>query len=188
MWSYYWSVTICTCNILMIDSKSISTSNAFRCVPENPDKLLSEPRPMTPYGGISQSLQWRHNGHDSVSSHQPHDCLLNRLFRRRSKKTSNLRVTDLCAGNSPGTGEFPGQMASNTENVSIWWRHHDIDLTQWRAWVSSFEQIWAWILTVASVIELGYALAFVQVGAGPLFSTKALPIYKLILTHHRLNM
>ena len=32
------------------------------------------------------TLHWRHNGHDSVSNHQPHDCLLNRLFRRRSKK------------------------------------------------------------------------------------------------------
>ena len=40
-------------------------------------------------------LQWRHNGRDSVSNHQPHDCLLNRLFRRRSKKTSKLRVTGL---------------------------------------------------------------------------------------------
>ena len=47
------------------------------------------------------SLQWRHNGRDGVSNHQPHDCLLNRLFRRRSKKTSKLRVTGLCAGNSP---------------------------------------------------------------------------------------
>ena len=28
------------------------------------------------------------------------------------------------AANSPGTGEFPAQMASNAENVSIWWRHH----------------------------------------------------------------
>ena len=28
-------------------------------------------------------------------------------------------------GNSPGTGEFPAQMASSAENVSIWWRHHD---------------------------------------------------------------
>ena len=27
---------------------------------------------------------------------------------------------------SPGTGEFPAQMASNAENVSIWWRHHGI--------------------------------------------------------------
>ena len=50
------------------------------------------------------SLQWRHNGHDSVSNHQPHECLLNRLFRRRSKKTSKLRVTCLCAGNSPVPG------------------------------------------------------------------------------------
>ena len=68
-------------------------------------------------------LQLRNNGRDSVSNHQPHDCLLNCLFRRRSKKTSKLRVTGLYAGNSPETGEFPAQMASNAENVSIWWRH-----------------------------------------------------------------
>ena len=48
----------------------------------------------------------------------------NRLFRRRPKKTSKLCVTGLCAGNSPVTGEFPAQMASNAENVPIWWRHH----------------------------------------------------------------
>ena len=70
------------------------------------------------------SLRWRHNGRDSVSNHQPHHCLLNRLFRHRSKETSKLRVTGLCVGNSPGTGEFPAQRASNAENVSIWWRHH----------------------------------------------------------------
>ena len=70
------------------------------------------------------SLQWRHNGRDSVSNHQPYHCLLSRLFRRRSKKTSKLRVTGLCAGNSPVTGEFPAQLASKGENVSIWWRHH----------------------------------------------------------------
>ena len=72
------------------------------------------------------ALQWRHNGDDSVPIHQPHDRLLSRLFRRRSKKTSKLRVTGLCAGDSPVTGEFPAQMASNVENVSIWWRHHGL--------------------------------------------------------------
>ena len=46
------------------------------------------------------------------------------LFSFRSKKSWKLRVTGLCAGNSPGTGEFPAQMASYAENVSIWWRHH----------------------------------------------------------------
>ena len=71
------------------------------------------------------TLKWRHNGLDSVSNHQPHDCLPKRSFKRRSKKTWKLRVTGLCAGNSPETGEFPAQMASNAENVSIWWRHHE---------------------------------------------------------------
>ena len=70
------------------------------------------------------TLQWRYNEHDSVSNHQPHDCLLNRLFRHRSKKTPKLCVTGLCAENSPGTCEFPAQMASDAENVSIWSRHH----------------------------------------------------------------
>ena len=40
-------------------------------------------------------------------------------------KTSKLRVTGLCEGNSPVTGEFPAQRASYAENDSIWWRHHD---------------------------------------------------------------
>ena len=75
------------------------------------------------------ALRWRHNGCDSVSNHQPRECLLRRLIRRTSKKTSKLRVTGLCAGNSPETGEFPAQMASNAENVSIWWRHHGFSRT-----------------------------------------------------------
>ena len=75
------------------------------------------------------TLRWHHNGRDSVSNHQPHDSLHNRLFRRRSKKTSKLGVTDLFAGNSSGTGVFPAQMASNAENASIWWRHHDVIMT-----------------------------------------------------------
>ena len=68
-------------------------------------------------------LQWRHNERDGVSNHQTHDCLLNRLFRRRSKKTSKPRVTGLCVGNSSVTGGFPSQRVSNAENVSIWWLH-----------------------------------------------------------------
>ena len=69
-------------------------------------------------------LQWRHNERDGVSNHQPHNCLRNGLFRLRSEKTSKLRVTGLCEGNSPMTGEFPAQRVSNAEKVSIWWRHH----------------------------------------------------------------
>ena len=73
---------------------------------------------------LNVSLQWRHNGQDGFSNHQPHDCLLNRLSRCRSKKTSKLCVTGLCEGNSLVTGEFPAQVASKPENVSIWWCHH----------------------------------------------------------------
>ena len=55
-------------------------------------------------------LQWRHNEHGGVSNHHHHDCLLNRLFMRRSKKTPKLRVTGICEGihrwpvNSPHKG------------------------------------------------------------------------------------
>ena len=84
------------------------------------------------------TLQWHRNERDGVSNHQPHDCLLNRLFSHRSKKTSKLRVTGLCAWNSPVTGEFPAQRASNAENVSIRWRHHEMaDWGQWLVPVSN---------------------------------------------------
>ena len=121
--------------------------------PKAPITASHSIRPRMPYTGYlamfhicrycpkrHKTLLWRHNGRDGVSNHQPHDCLLNRSFRRWSKKTSKLRVTDLCAGNSPVTGEFPAQMASNAtdawalsvgciisgNNVSIWWRHHGL--------------------------------------------------------------
>ena len=55
----------------------------------------------------SCTLRWRHNDHDGVSNHQPYHCLLNRLFRRKSKKTSKLRVTGLCVGNSSGPVNSP---------------------------------------------------------------------------------
>ena len=68
-------------------------------------------------------LQWCHNERHGVSNHQPHVCLLSRLFGRTSKKTSQLLVTCVCVGNSPVTDEVPAQMASDVENVSIWGRH-----------------------------------------------------------------
>ena len=72
------------------------------------------------------TLQRRHNERDGVSNHRRLDHLLNRLCRRRAKKTSQLRVTGLCEGNSPVAGEFAAQRASKAENVSIGWRHHEI--------------------------------------------------------------
>ena len=62
-----------------------------------------------------QPLQWRHNEHVSVSNHQPHDCLLNRLFGRRSKKTPKLRITGVLGihrgpVNSPHKGQVTRKM------------------------------------------------------------------------------
>ena len=100
-----------------------------------PSSLIYVTRPQwvntCPYLSWYTALRWRHNKHHCVSNHQPHDCLLNRLFRCRSKEISKLRVTGLCAGKSPVTGEFPTQRASNAENVSIWWRHHGISLARY---------------------------------------------------------
>ena len=74
---------------------------------------------------LTHSLQWCMM-HDGISNHQPHDCLLNRLFKAQIKETSKLCITGLCEGNSLVTGEFPTQRASNAENVSIWWCHHGL--------------------------------------------------------------
>ena len=83
---------------------------------------------VTGYGAptqFSQSIDVIPEKNTAVEMHNSQNIHYNgRLFKRRSKKTSKLRVTGLCAGNSPVTGKFPAQMASIAENVSIWWRHH----------------------------------------------------------------
>ena len=93
-----------------------------------------------------RSLQWRHNGQDSVSNHQPHECLLNRIFSRRSKKTSKLRVTGLCVGNSSVTGEFPHKWPVTRKMFSFWWLHHVIpgekDGRHWVAVCGAPTQFW----------------------------------------------
>ena len=58
-------------------------------------------------GGVSRISQWHHNRRDGASNHRHLDCLLDRLFRRRAKKASKLRVTGFCEGNPPMTGGFP---------------------------------------------------------------------------------
>ena len=57
------------------------------------------------------------------------------VYSGDKKTPSKFHVTGLCAGNSPGTGEFLAQMASHAENVSIWERHHVGTLsTSWALW------------------------------------------------------
>ena len=100
-----------------------------------------------------------------VSNHHPYDCLLNRSFRRRSKKTSKLRATGFCEVKSPMTGDIHAQRAGNAENASIWWRHH----AQWR-----FSKRHVWIVRCliyprrlvaapSSMITTKSVLKFVQI-------------------------
>ena len=106
-----------------------------------------------PYGA---ALQWRDNGPGGVSNHKPHDCLLRRLFGRRWRKTSKLRVTSLWAGKSPVTGDFVAQRASNAENVSIWWRHHGTQIFPAQAWLL------LWLL-LPGYLQLGSLISLIPV-------------------------
>ena len=88
------------------------------------------------------SLHWRHNDHDIVSNHQPHDCLLNRLFRRRSNKTSKIRVTGHCAGNSPGPVNSPHKWPVTRkmfpfDDVIMWWNRDMPDRN-----IAANQQLW----------------------------------------------
>ena len=75
----------------------------------------------TPYGDIP--LKWRHDACVGVSTTSLTIVYSTADPRRRSKKTSKLRVSGLCVG------DFPAQRASDAENVYIWWRHHGSWLT-----------------------------------------------------------
>ena len=73
-------------------------------------------------------LHWRHNGGDGVSNHLRLHCVLNCLFRRRSKKISKLCSTGLREGNpvdSPHKGPVTRIMFP-FDDVIMWKRylHH----------------------------------------------------------------
>ena len=59
----------------------------------------------------SQWARWRFKS-------LPHDCLLNRLFRRRSRKTSELRVTGLCVS-SPHKWPVTRKMSPFDDGIMI---------------------------------------------------------------------
>ena len=100
-------------------------------LPEYPDWDIMDAVPSAPSDAlaIAMTSQWARWLLKSPAS---------RLFtesfsQAQIKETSKLRVTGLCEGNSPVTGEFPAQTAINAVNVSIWWRHHTVleNLINW---------------------------------------------------------
>ena len=119
---------LCCCNIgfethLYLKSREISFShNILFCCPIS--LKFCKDRVKRIQNLLARIMCNNFNKRDGVSNHRRIHCLPNRLFRCISKKISKLHVTGFCEENSPVTGEFPSQRASNAENVSIWWRHH----------------------------------------------------------------
>ena len=74
--------------------------------------------------GLKQqaALQWRHNGHDGVSNHQPQDCfssVYSGADKRKHQSSESLAFVR-------GIHRWPvNSPHSNAENVSIWCRHHE---------------------------------------------------------------
>ena len=82
-----------------VHADSVSETVEFSVVSRRPPNPMSPQTIINPHPSLSPprhlnggpSLQGRHNGRDAVSNYQPYHCLLNRLFRRGSKKTSEFR-------------------------------------------------------------------------------------------------
>ena len=81
--------------------------------------------PYLPMNYSLLSLQWRHNERDGVSNHRRLDCLLKRFFQAQIEESIKAPRPRPLWGESTVDRWFPSQRASNAENVSIWWRHHD---------------------------------------------------------------
>ena len=83
---------------------------------------------------LTISLQWRQNGHESVSDHQPRGCLLNRYSgtdQRKHQSSASLafvRVIHLSPVNSPHKGPV------TRKNISISWRHRDVVISRFLWW------------------------------------------------------
>ena len=90
------------------------------------------------------------DGHEGLSNYQPHDCLLNRLLRHSQRKhQSSVSLAFVC-GDSPVTGEFPTQRASNVENFSIWWCHHVLVVRRAGLLWSQQDFEWLWSVPLSS--------------------------------------
>ena len=131
------------------------------------------------------ALLWRHNGRDGVSNHQPHDCLLNHIFRPRSKKTSKLRVTGLCAGNSPMTGEFPHKgpvtrhHVNNMYDVNPPSTHWGLNIIPALFQTTSFNAF-SWLKMRLKFLRNQWKLSIHQSGSG----NKLVPNWHLAITNY----
>ena len=107
----------------------------------------------------AKTLQWRHNGRGSVSNHRPPNCLLNRWFRRRSKKTSKLHVTGLCAENSPH--KWPVTRICFHLMTSSWMPVSSVAYLIWRSLCDGKTKCTTWRISMHAMGDTKSATPFV---------------------------
>ena len=104
--------------------------------------------------------------------------------RRRSKKTSRLRAIGLCTGNSPVTGEFPAQRASNAENIYTLWRHHVTCLNRRRFLVLNDPQIRTAVVNSKNMCDnrlLQITMKCRTLGVSHIFDSPWIIFFKLLI-------
>ena len=85
------------------------------------------------------TLQWRHNGQVNVSNHQRLNFYLTvstDIDQRKHQSSASLAFVRGI--------EFAAQMASNAENVPIWWRHHVSHLTKFMRVRIKYNYLFCW--------------------------------------------
>ena len=104
---------------------------------------------------------------DVIMTTMPSEITTSRLFTQsfiRAQIKGNIKAPrhwPLCR-EFTGTGEFSAQRASNAENVSIWWRHHEVQpvTTKYvincctRVHASSLKSIFQFICVVSCALQL----------------------------------
>ena len=103
------------------------------------------------------------------------------VHQMQIKENSKAPRHWLCAWNSPMTSEFPAQKASYTENVSIWWRHHD-SLVLTKAFALYQRAPTAWWNTVRIDIETSLCLMIRRLTVKSTGAQVQLRVYNLALT------
>ena len=77
----------------------------------------------------SLSLEWRLNERTGISNHRRLDCLLNRLFRRISKKATKLCVTGRCDHRWPVDSPHKGSVTRKMfpfDDIIMWCVHKHV--------------------------------------------------------------
>ena len=104
-------------------------------------------------------LQRRHNERNGASNHRRLDCVLNRIFKRQSKKTSKLHVMSSMRGihrwpvDSSQKEPVPRKMFPFDEVIMLWDELHELPFCEGNQSVIPFTQ-----MEVIQSLDVGFAV------------------------------